>query len=70
MSTESKVQYGTFELRLEGTALEFYQHVAKAADVSLETVFAVLVAIHLVETIQDQGGSLESAKVKVSKPKE
>lgn len=70
MSTESKVRHGTLELRLEGTTLEFYQHVAEAADVSLETVLAVMAAIHLVKTIQDQGGTLESAKVKVSESKE
>lgn len=70
MSTDTKVQYGTLELRLEGTTLEFYQHVAEAADVSLETVLAVMAAIHLVKTIQDQGGTLESAKVKVSESKE
>ena len=45
-------------------------HVAEAADVSLETVLAVMAAIHLVKTIQDQGGTLESAKVKVSESKE
>ena len=70
MSTESKAQYGTLELRLEGTTLEFYQHVAKAADVSLETVLAVMAAIYLVKNIQDRGGALESAKVKVSESKE
>jgi len=70
MSTESKVQHGTLELRLEGTTLEFYQRVAEAADVSLEAVLAVMAAIHLVKTTQDQGGTLESAKVKVSESKE
>lgn len=70
MSTKSKVQYETLELRLEGTTLKFYQNVAEAADVSLETVLAVMAAIHLVKTIQDQGGTLESAKIKVSESKE
>ena len=70
MSTEPKIQHGTLELRLESTTLKFCQNVAEAADVSLETVLAIMAAIHLVKTIQDHGGTLESAKVKVSESKE
>lgn len=70
MSTESKTQHEILKLRLEGTTLEFYQHVAKAADVSLETVLAVMTAIYLVKTTQNQGGTLEFAKAKVSESKE
>ena len=36
----------------------------------METVLAVMAAIHLVKTIRDQGGTLESAKVTVSESKE
>lgn len=70
MSTDTKVQHGTLELRLEGTTLEFYQQVAEAAAMSMETVLMVMAAIHLVKTIRDQGGTLESAKVTVSEFKE
>ena len=70
MSTDTKVQHGTLELCLEGTTLEFYQQVAEAADVSMETVLTVMAAIHLVKTIRDQGRTFASAKVTVSESKE